>query len=295
MPQQIQNYRKNEADNIAYNMVRHELLPSDYDKINKAIKNYYSVIERFHDIKKLLSKSVNHLEPLVKFINLFPTFFNKENTPEGYNTRLLYIRLFKTCILSIFAFYIELTDDLDLSIMIENENNEMDENEIVIGEEVNINIRTGNVKQGVYELLVVFLEKMEQVKNTTFVTYKDIMSRITRSREREKKQIKNYLASMDPETRKAEVLMKKNHLGIWKENKDFDYRKNLVFGEVDEQPNEAALMEAHIERMDEEEDRFQQELEEDAPLDAEEPDEDYPDIIENAYDSYNEYSDHDEY
>ena len=171
----------------------------------------------------------------------------------------------------------------------------MDENEIVIGEEVNINIRTGNVKQGVYELLVVFLEKMEQVKNTTFVTYKDIMSRITRSREREKKQIKNYLASMDPETRKAEVLMKKNHLGIWKETKDFDYRKNLVFGEVDEQPNEAALMEAHIERMDEEEDRFQQELEEDAPLDAEEPDEDYPDIIENAYDSYNEYSDHDEY
>ena len=298
IPLRIQKSTANTEFIMEDNLNRHDLLENDYKKLIAALTLLTKHLNQFkgdNQLSKFLSRIVDQLKPLVQFIQMFPTFFTQENVPMEYNARLLYLRLFKTCILSIFALYIEMTDDPDISVVMEElprENEDEADDEL---NEIGINIESGNIKQKVYELLVVFLENMQHVRNTTFITYKDVMDKITRSREREKKQIKDYFVNMDLETRKAEVLMKKNHLGKWAENKDYGYKRDLGFGEVDEAATNKAFLEAELEKLDEEEDHFVQELDENAPLFMEEPDEDLHDIAENAYDNYNENSDHDEY
>jgi len=86
--------------------------------------------------------------------------------------------------------------------------NDMEENEIIMG-------TTEDLKSRISTMLYTFLEVEMENKNAINFSYDNIMKRVNRAKEREKKSIIDYLGNMSKEERKVEELFKTYKLGRW--------------------------------------------------------------------------------
>lgn len=97
---------------------------------------------------------------------------------------------------------------IDSDAAVEEMANDMEENEI-------ISDNTEELKSRICNMLQVFLEVEMENKSAVNYSYDDIMKRVNRAKEREKKSIIDYLGNMSKEERKVEELFKMYKLGRW--------------------------------------------------------------------------------
>lgn len=84
----------------------------------------------------------------------------------------------------------------------------MEENEIIFD-------NTEDLKSRICSMMQVFLEVEMENKSSINYSYDDIIKRVNRAKEREKKSIIEYLGNMSKEERKVEELFKMYKLGRW--------------------------------------------------------------------------------
>jgi hypothetical protein len=243
-----------------------------------------------------LKEIKERLVGLHEFCAMIPLFL-----PETPDTRKLYIRVYTFLVYFIFITFIDLTEDPNiLRVTVENvkkaEREKYSEQDLLeedfMEEEVDIQIGDKlSVQKKVHALLVTFFLKIAREKTPMEVSYADIMTKMSRSMEREKKSIKDYFKKMDDEERKAEKVMKKLHLGKFQVNKKslITYGKQQdLFGADDVgEDNDAQLINEYMNMIDQ-----QAELDENPEVVDEdmedETEEDMFDIAENAYEDYDD-------
>ena len=221
--------------------------------------------------------------------------------PDTPDTRKLYIRVYTFFVYLIFITFIDLTEDSNvLRVTVENvrkvEREKYSEQDFLAEEIEEVDIQIGDklsVQKKVHALLVTFFLKIAREKTPMEISYADIMVKMGRSMEREKKSIKDYFKKMDDEERKAEKIMKKLHLGKFQVSQKslITYGKQQdLFGADDVgEDNDAQLINEYMNMID-----AQAELDENPEVVDEDvgfeddPEEDMFDIAENAYEDYDD-------
>jgi hypothetical protein len=140
-------------------------------------------------------------------------------------------------------------------------------------------------------------KKQINAKEAVMMSYADIMKEVDFSRDREKQRLKNRFKDMKTDERKAEVILKKLHLGDFavdmkKINK---YGKTNLLGDKDEEENENEEIEENMEILRDIEEQEEAILLPDRDMDGESDledqggdEDDYQDMNENAYENYEE-------
>ena len=71
------------------------------------------------------------------------------------------------------------------------------------------------LKQKVSNLLLVFIQIIEEHKSIANISYEDILDKVFKTKEREKDTITDRLKHMTDEERDADTILKINKLGVW--------------------------------------------------------------------------------
>jgi hypothetical protein len=154
------------------------------------------------------------------------------------------------------------------------------------------------MKQQVADLFLAMISTLQtraqiNAKEPVMMSYADIMREVDYSRDREKQRLKDRFKKMDTEERKAEMVLKKLHLGAFAvDMKNINkYGKNIgLMGEKDEEElaEQAEIQELMELEQDENENEevFLEEGDGDSNLDEQGEEEDYDDMNEYAYDNY---------
>tara|TARA_A200000159_G_C7194989_1_gene285357 strand:- start:7 stop:684 length:678 start_codon:yes stop_codon:yes gene_type:complete len=100
------------------------------------------------------------------------------------------------------------TSEISVTEEYEGAIDELEETDIVMDTQQELKSRVSN-------LLYSFLEIEMENKDVINYSYEDIMKKVNRSKEREKKAIFDYLGNMSKEERKVEELFKTFKLGRW--------------------------------------------------------------------------------
>ena len=235
----------------------------------------------------ILQEIISHrsMESLFSFLDYCSCFITKTSQNQKDDSiRNVYFELYLFCIHSVCMIYLELVENKDIFRVIlsdiqhqfqeelvetrrENEQNsklEMNEFDSQL-EMMEIDIRSVQVdqyeeiQQKVSDLLLAMVRtlktgKQVNVKEPIMMSYAEIMTKIDYSRDREKQNIKNYFKEMNTEERKAEIILKKLHLGqfyvdLKKINK---YGQNeRLFGQADEGEKEDDLEEMERNKLSE--------------------------------------------
>jgi hypothetical protein len=188
-------------------------------------------------------------------------------------------------------------------------------------EEVNITtIQIENkalIQQKIADLFLAMMESLQSKKQTNakepaMMSYADIMREIDYSKDREKQKIKKYFTDLTVEERKAELVLKKLHLGIFAiDNKKLNkYGKNMgLFGDRDIVMQNTEEKKAVMEDKEDSEERMEESVEyqnimqendadEERDIFEEMPDEDLDDFFgepEEDYEDINEYARENQY
>ena len=251
---------------------------------------------------------MNHAKPLLSEISsilkFFYGFFPEQNTK-------LYVRLFQYLCLMVFHIHLELaTEEVvaneTFQLVRLDENDNRDEL-IEVRDFVPVDDVTIAIHKRLGELFEVYLSTVLTKKQEySTMSYKDITKLIDRSVEEEKHSVKEHFRKMSKEERRAEMLMKSLHLGIFNVNNkkliSYGNDQTELFGAVvseqqmntlvsEQQMNtlENDVMDRllHPDQGQEQEQEQELEIPEENDPDAEafhdEPDEDMYDILENAY------------
>lgn len=166
---------------------------------------------------------ITHLQVIVKpisdILKYFYAFFPEQN-------HKLYVRLFQYLCLIVFHMHIDLSEEETVAnetfqhtrAEIENVENQgielMEVDDIVPVETV-----SAAIQSKIAGLFEVYLSKILTRKSEfTTLSYRDIMKSIEISAEEEKHSIKEHFRQMSKEERRAEMLMKSLHLGIFNVN-----------------------------------------------------------------------------
>jgi hypothetical protein len=225
---------------------------------------YYDKLATFRQdsvIMELVNEVQTNLADIMLFIQNIPVYSDIVKNivdPDGVakqirfhsimNRETLYL-LMTHCYYQCIYQYIKLSDDPELLRVdvyqskltrrqrIENETDaamqlqsvgSADENTVEFEEEMNeMNISTSNtaeLKKRVADLLLAMFNIESANKTTIDVSYKDIMKKVMRSREKEKSGIIQYLGKMSIQERKIEDQFKQYKLGRWNVGK----QKGLV-------------------------------------------------------------------
>jgi hypothetical protein len=300
-----------------------ELVPSDVLLLKKQLQTYKQILNPFKNEEMLMpifENVVERVQPLMEFMEFSLYTKDTDTSPEKAKD---FFELALFCIHLVWMVWIGLIDNPEIyrvitNIIRKNTENQIEENKLgdIIAEEEEemqeVNITTlqlenkSLIQQRIADLFLAIIEtlkskKITGVKEPSMMSYADIMREVDYSRDREKQKIKKYFTDLTVEERKAELVLKKLHLGIFaidtkKLNK---YGKtSTLFGDRDEDVT-AASEEADIEDSVEYQNM---QLEEDAdpereiylPGDVEEEfvesiqaqEDDYNDMNEYAYDNY---------
>ena len=134
------------------------------------------------------------------------------------------------------------------------------------------------------------------VKESFMLSYDEIIKKMDFYRDREKQKIKDYFKGLTSDERKAEIILKKLHLGVFA----IDNKKLVTYGketgfygdvfEKDKDKDNAQEQEQEQEQDDYMEDLgeliFENERDEDDNLDVQENENDYEDMNDNANEDY---------
>ena len=234
--------------NIILNKVNHAetIIPSYLGfsdnhsrKLKRYINDYYEKLKTFYgvpiivNILSTIQKSAQNILKLSKVTPSFTTikFDNKELKPIFDERTSKY--LYEFYLLKILLNYIELSENNDMLVVeIEKENEVTDIFSVDYLEEretrVDLTISTrnapetrvieGNMKelrQKTAQLLIAFIEIMNNQKNTINISYEEIQDRVFKLREKEKDLVTDRLKQMTDEERDGDTILKINKLGMY--------------------------------------------------------------------------------
>ena len=210
------------------------------NKLKKNISKHYEKLKSFYglpSLQNILTTIQKTSKNIVKIADVTPSFtsikINNDNILKPIFDERTSKFLFEYYLLRICINYIELSDDEDM-IVREIINNEEISNiytveyieevetrmdlSITSKRERDIRLLTGNKKelrQKTTELLIAFLDILNNSKNTIDVSYEDIQDRVFKLREREKDMVTDRLKMMTDEQRDADTILKINKLGMY--------------------------------------------------------------------------------
>jgi len=229
---------------INYNFIE---IPEYYgysENHKKKLQEYFSIY--FISLQKFYGKEVSILfnilneikkigNNLVQLSQITPCFSNIKNGREilkGVIDDRTSRFLFEYYLLRILITYINLSDENDMINYVKNKE-EIDDVYTVeyiedketkidlsidLRDNTNLQIFTGNkkeLKEKVADLLITFIEIMNNEKEEIDITYEDIQDRVFKLKEREKKMVTDRLKSMTDEERDADTIMKITKQGLY--------------------------------------------------------------------------------
>jgi hypothetical protein len=282
------------------------LTPNDSFQLMTYVVNPYLLLNPFKNdpiLTPFLKEIQDRLSAMHTFISHFPLFL-----PDIPENRKLYLRIFTFCILSVWMTYIDLTENADiLQVTVQNVQKQEREkyqeeqeaaNLLFVADTEQVDIQIGDklsVQKRVHELLVAYFIMIKREKDPVEMSYADIMIKMDRSVEREKRSVKDYFKQMDTEERKAEMTMKSLHLGKFQVNQksliNYGKGETELFGAEDVGEDENLDMTTQYMNLLEEQGITQENpeiVDEDARGIEDEEDDDMFDITENAYEDYDD-------
>jgi len=155
-----------------------------------------------------------------------------------------------------------------------------------------------NIKKELSEFLLDMVSTIRtkhqiNAREPFMLSYDEIIKKMDYYRDREKQKIKDYFKNMTSDERKAEIILKKLHLGVFAiDNKKLvTYGKETGFyGEVITENTNVEAEGNYMEDLGEKEDLdelfLEKEQDEDDNLDIQQNEDDYDDMNDNAYEDY---------
>jgi len=232
--------------NIILNKVDHDNLsiPNYYGfssshekKLKKYVSEYYRKLNKFYGIPTLsnilttIQKTSKNIVKLSKETPSFSTIKNGDKNLMPIFDERTSKYLFEYYLLRVLINYIELSDEKDMIVKeVTKESNENElfsvdyleekdtRSELIMSSTIDkqTKLDTGNMKelrQSVVELLIAFLEIMNEHKETIDISYEDIQDRIFKLKEREKDMVTDRLKNLTDEKRDGDTILKINKLG----------------------------------------------------------------------------------
>ena len=298
-PLRVTNYysrNHEDATHSSYNIPKHWVItPTDQLNLVKYIGEINQSLDTFYQDPQLIPL-MNHakllLSEISSILKFFYSFFPEQNTK-------LYIRLFQYLCLMVFHLHIELaTEEIianETFQLVRQEENDNADELIEVRNFVPVDDVTASIHKRLGELFEIYLNTvLSRKQEYTVMTYKDITKLIERSVEEEKHSIKEHFRKMSKEERRAEMLMKSLHLGIFNVNNkkliSYGNDQTDLFGAVVSEQQMDILEDQVMERIlnpDQMDGEGYVEMPEENDPDAEgfheDPDEDMYDMLENAY------------
>ena len=293
---------------------RWELLPEDVFFLNTNNQRYRELLEPFVNNKLILpifENSVERIKHLLDYMQ-YALISMENKTIEEYYELALYV------IHGIFLTWIGLIEHPDIYKTVTRnmrENTELEQEETRIRsnsnsqlqvdeaedilEEVDITSIQIEQREDIQQCLAdVFLlmfatiqtKKKINAKEPIMMSYEDIMKEVDFSKDREKQTLKDRFKKMGTDERKAEIILKKLHLGDFAVDmkKINQYGKTDLLGDKDEEKEEDDL-EIAIDIAEQEREEFMESRNGDSNLeDQGEYEEDIEDMNEYAYENYEE-------
>jgi hypothetical protein len=304
-----------QSENIEKKIPAHwELLPDDVSFLKKNTRTYMDILKPYIKhalLSPIFENCIERIRPLFDFME-YATVSVPSN--EYYELGLFVVHC-------MFLVWIGLIDNPSIYKIVtrqirENVEEEKDEmrqrsnsnSQLAVDEadedilEVDITSmqmeQRDEMKQQVADLFLAMISTLQtraqiNAKEPVMMSYADIMREVDYSRDREKQRLKDRFKKMDTEERKAEMVLKKLHLGAFAvDMKNINkYGKNIgLMGEKDEEElaEQAEIQELMELEQDENENEevFLEEGDGDSNLDEQGEEEDYDDMNEYAYDNY---------
>ena len=277
---------------------------------------------------------IEHIQPLIVLLNN-AFYFVEDNIEENEKTKKIY-DLCIFCLELLIMIYIELINQPEIYVEIKNAINKtkqeqiemqkllIDSNKIIFHteygnitqlqlnneeeddmiEEEDIDFfadNKDNIKRELSDFLLDMISTIRtkqqvNVKESFMLSYDEIIKKMDFYRDREKQKIKDYFKGLTSDERKAEIILKKLHLGVFA----IDNKKLVTYGketgfygdvfEKDKDKDNAQEQEQEQEQDDYMEDLgeliFENERDEDDNLDVQENENDYEDMNDNANEDY---------
>jgi hypothetical protein len=207
-------------------------------KISNYIKEYYEDLKTFYGNPKLdnilsaIQKTAKNIERLAQNTPCFTSTKQGDTLLKHVFDERTSKMLYEFYFLRILIQYMDLTDDEDMVVtVVENPEvvqelftvDSLEENEIraEFREKVtrqSASLISGNkkeLKQFVAQLMISFLNIMENQKDKIDISYAEIRDNIFKLKESEKEGITDRLKSLTDEDRQLDTILKINKLGVW--------------------------------------------------------------------------------
>ena len=209
-------------------------------KLKRYISSYYEKLFSFYGVStitNILTTIQKTAKNIVLIANTTPTFTSIKKDEETRLIPLLDERtsrnLFEYYLLRILLNYIELTDEEDMIVTEVSKKTELtdiftveylEERDTRIDmsftsrDETSTRILTGNKKelrQKTVELLIAFIDIMNNQKDTIDTSYEEIQDRVFKLREKEKDDVTDRLKRMTDVERDTDTMLKINKLGMY--------------------------------------------------------------------------------
>jgi hypothetical protein len=209
-------------------------------KIKKFISGYYEKLKPFYGtptLQNVLITIQRSAKNLVKIANATPSFTsirisNERSIKPIFDERTSRF-LFEYYLLKVLISYIDLSDEMEMVTTEVQKKTEitdiftveyLEETETKIDlsttsrNETDTRILTGNKKQlrqNTAQLLLAFIEMMDNEKEVIDISYEEIQDRVFKLREKEKDLVTDRLKKMTDEQRDADTILKINKLGMY--------------------------------------------------------------------------------
>ena len=208
--------------------------------IKNFISNYYKKLKPFYGVpilQNVLNTIQRSAKNLVKIANVTPSFTSIKISKDKIIKPIFDERtsrlLFEYYLLRVLIHYIELADEQEMVVTgVEKEKDVtniftveyLEERDTQIDLSMtsrnveDTRILTGNQKQlrqNTAELLVVFIDILDNQKDNVDVSYEDIQDIVFKLREKEKDMVTDRLKNMTDEKREADTILKINKLGMY--------------------------------------------------------------------------------
>lgn len=189
--------------------MKHWKLSDDHSKdVNKMILKYYAKLDVFYENTQLYNLLTNvqlSSHDLLLLAKETPCFANINAKIKHVFDERTSIFLFEYYFFKVIMNYIDMTDDDD---MISSVQSSVDDAYVMRGNKQQL-------KMTIAHLIVVYLDIMENHKDTIDVSHDDIMDRNFKMKEKEKTMITSRLELLTDDERDADTILKRNKLGVW--------------------------------------------------------------------------------
>jgi len=304
---------------------------TEIDKLylEKELHNYKEILQTYQQNFLLLpvfKNIIEYIQPLTIILNNAFYFLEGGNIEENEKTKKIY-DLCIFCLELLIIVYIELIQQPEIYLEIKNsirESKQTEQSEMQLQIDTNSPLdldemeeedvdffadNLDNIKRELSDFLLDMISTIRtknqvNAKESFMLSYDEIIKKMDFYRDREKQKIKDYFKGLTTDERKAEIILKKLHLGVFAiDNKKLvTYGKETGFyGEVFDkdkgdnkdkglEQEQAQEQEDYMEDLGEteilDELIFENERDEDDNLDVQENEDDYEDMNDNANEDY---------